>query len=283
MFRSVDRGRLLDWARRADAAGFSSLSTGERIAFDNHDLLVTMAMVAAVTERIRLMPTVLAAPLHRTTMLAKQAATLDALTDGRFVLGLGISERPDDFAAMEVPYTGRGAVFEQQLLALRRVWSGEPVNGAPPVGPSPSTPGGPSVLVGAFAPAALRRAGRLADGLISFHFSAEPALQREAYAAVLDAWNAAGRAGRPRFVAGTYFALGPDAPARAEAWIRDYYGYLPKETQDYFIGSVTTTSDDDVGKAIERFAAAGADELYFSPMIPELDQVDRLAALLPAT
>lgn len=282
MFPNVQRELLLEWARRADQAGFSSLSTGERVAFGNHDLLVTMAMVGAVTERVRLMTTVLAAPLHRTTMLAKQAASLDVLTHGRLVLGLGISERPDDFAAAGVPYADRGAHFEEQLHALRRVWAGEPVaEGVPPVGPAPLTPTGPTVLVGAFAPKALRRAGRLADGLASFHFSSEPSLQREAYDVVLDAWNEAGRPGRPRFVAGTYFALGPDAPARAEAWIRTYYGYLPRKTQDGFVRSVTTTTDDEVRRAIERFAQAGADEIYFSPMVPELDQVDRLAALLP--
>lgn len=280
MFPELGRDLLLEWARRADQAGFSSLSTGERVAFGNHDLLVTMAMLGAVTQRVRLMTTVLAAPLHHTTMLAKQAATLDRLTGGRFVLGLGISERPDDFAAVGVEYAGRGDRFEQQLHELRSVWSGASVAGGPPVGPTPLTPGGPSVLVGAFAPRALRRAGRLTDGLASFHFSSDPILQREAYDIVLDAWDEAGRVGRPRFVAGTYFALGPDAPARAEAWIRQYYGYLPKQTQDWFVRSVDTTSEDDVRRTIRQFADAGADEIYFSPMIAEVDQVDRLAALL---
>ena len=281
MFPNVQREVLLEWARRADASGLASLSTGERIAFDNHDLLVTMATVGAVTERIRLMTTVLAAPLHRTPMLAKQAASIDRLTNGRFVLGLGISERPDDFAAAGVPYEGRGARFEEQLVELRRIWAGEaPAPGVPAVGPQPVTAGGPKILVGAFAPPALERAGRLSDGLASFHFSPDPALQREPYDAVVAAWDAAGRSGRPHWAAGTYFALGPDAPARAERWLRTYYGYLPAETQDWFVQAVTTTTDDGVRKAIEDYAEAGADEVYFSPMIPEVDQVDRLAALL---
>jgi alkanesulfonate monooxygenase SsuD/methylene tetrahydromethanopterin reductase-like flavin-dependent oxidoreductase (luciferase family) len=231
MFPEVTGGQLLEWARRADDAGFSSLSSGERVAFGNHDLLMTMAAAAAVTTRIRLMTTVLAAPLHNTTMLAKQAASLDRMTSGRFVLGVGMSERPDDFAAAGVPYAGRGAVFEQQLIDIRRIWRGdEPAPGIPAVGPEPATPGGPQLLVGAFVPKALERAGRLADGLISFGFSPEPSPQREAYDLVIDAWNAAARSGRPYWSAGTYFALGPDAPARAEAWLRNYYGYLPKET-----------------------------------------------------
>ena len=275
MFPDIRRDVLLDWCRRADAAGFASISTGERIAFGNHDLLLTMAMAGAVTERVRLMTTVLAAPLHRTALLAKQAASLDVLTGGRFVLGLGISERPADFTAIGEPYAGRGDVFEAQLHELRRLWST-----TSEVGPAPLTPGGPPVLIGAFAPRALERAGRLADGLASFHFSPDPVFQREPYEAVLQSWQAAGRPDRPRWVAGTYFALGPDAPARAEQWLRTYYGYLPTETQDWMVSAVATTSDDDVRRCIEAFAEAGADEVYFSPMIPEVDQVDRLAALL---
>ncbi len=281
MFPDVTGEQLLGWAQRADVAGFSSLSSGERVAFGNHDLLLTMAAAGAVTRRIRLMTTVLAAPLHNTTMLAKQAASLDRMTGGRFVLGVGISERPDDFAATAIPYAGRAAVFEEQLTAIRRIWRGEePYPGVPPVGPEPATPGGPRLLVGAFAPKALERAGRLADGLISFHFTPEPSVQRETYDRVVDAWQAAARRGRPYWVAGTYFALGPDAPAKAEQWLRNYYGYLPKETQDWFAQSVTTTSPDAIRKAMDGFAEAGADEIYFSPMIPDLDQVDRLAELL---
>jgi alkanesulfonate monooxygenase SsuD/methylene tetrahydromethanopterin reductase-like flavin-dependent oxidoreductase (luciferase family) len=275
MFSDMGRELLLAWARRADDAGFSSLSTGERIAFDNHDVIVSLAMVAAVTERIRLMPTVLATPLHRTTLLAKQAATIDVLTHGRLVLGLGISERPADFAAVGVEYSGRGRVFEDQLNELRRTWAGETG-----VGPVPVTEGGPPVLVGAFSSTALERAGRLSDGLLSFAFAPDPVFQREPFEAVLTSWKAAQRPGRPRWVAGTYFALGPDAPARAEDWLRRYYGYLPKATQDLFVQSVVTTSEAEIRRCIERFAEAGADEVYFSPMIPEVDQVDRLAALL---
>ena len=275
MFPDIRRDVLLEWCKRADAAGFASVSTGERIAFGNHDLLVTMAMAGAVTERVRLMTTVLATPLHRTALLAKQAASLDVLTGGRFVLGLGISERPADFESVGVPYAGRGHVFEAQLHELRQLWST-----SSDVGPAPVTPGGPPVLIGAFAPKALERAGRLADGLASFHFSPDPVFQREPYDAVLQSWQDAGRSGRPRWVAGTYFALGPDAPARAEQWLRTYYGYLPAETQGWFVETVATTSEDAVRQCMEAFGEAGADEVYFSPMIPEVDQVDRLAALL---
>ena len=283
MYPDLARDDLLDWITRADRAGFSSLSTGERIAFGNQDLIVTMAAAAAITTRIRLMPTVLALPLHNEVMLAKQVASLDVLSGGRFVLGVGVSERPDDFAALGADYRGRGARFEQQLETVRRIWSQEPPSdGLPPVGPVPRTPGGPPIVVGAFAPKALERAGRLADGFAGFSFTADPGDQRRQYDQVVAAWNAAERPGRPTFIAGTYFALGPHGPERAASWIQEYYGYLPAERRRAFTEAVTTTSEDGVRKAIDDFGEAGADEVYFSPMIPEVDQVDRLAALVGA-
>jgi alkanesulfonate monooxygenase SsuD/methylene tetrahydromethanopterin reductase-like flavin-dependent oxidoreductase (luciferase family) len=280
MFPDLGRDVLLEWMIEADQAGFSSLSAGERIAFGNHDLVVTMAAAAAVTSRIRLMSTVLSLPLHNEVFIAKQAASLDVLSCGRFVLGVGVSERPDDFAALGAEYRDRGARFERQLQCVRRVWSQECGDRGARVGPVPTTPGGPPILIGAFAPKALERVGRLADGFLGFSFTPDPSDQMRQYGQVLRSWEESGRSGRPRFAAGTYFALGPEAPERASEWIKNYYGYLPDETQRAFIDAVSTTSEDGIRKAIHDFGEAGADEVYFSPMIPELDQVDRLAELI---
>jgi alkanesulfonate monooxygenase SsuD/methylene tetrahydromethanopterin reductase-like flavin-dependent oxidoreductase (luciferase family) len=280
MFSEVSGDLLLKWITRADVVGFSSLSTGERITFGNLDLLVTMAAAAAVTDRIRLMPTVLALPLHNEVLLAKQAASLDVLSSGRFVLGVGVSERPDDFAALGREYRGRGDRFEEQLKTVRKVWAQEPIGTQAPIGPVPFTPGGPPIMIGAFAPRALDRAGRLGDGFLGFSFTSDPADQVRQYDQVLKSWRDNDRPGRPRFAAGTYFALGPDGPARAVEWIEKYYGYLPDETRQSFIASVSTTTPEGVRDAIRRFEDAGADEVYFSPMIPELDQVDHLAEVM---
>ncbi|HEU4944439.1 MAG TPA: LLM class flavin-dependent oxidoreductase, partial [Solirubrobacterales bacterium] len=86
--------QLVEWARRADARGFSSLGTIDRIAYENYEPLTALAAAAVVTERIGLCTSVLLGPLRPNAVeLAKQALSLQALSGGRFTLGIGLGGR----------------------------------------------------------------------------------------------------------------------------------------------------------------------------------------------
>jgi alkanesulfonate monooxygenase SsuD/methylene tetrahydromethanopterin reductase-like flavin-dependent oxidoreductase (luciferase family) len=101
---------LLEWARRAEEAGFSTLGTIGRLVYPNYDDLIALAAAAAVTERIRLTTSILIAPLHaNSALLAKQTASLDRLSGGRLVLAVGLGGRDDDYEASGLPTTGRAA------------------------------------------------------------------------------------------------------------------------------------------------------------------------------
>src|SRR5262245_55400926 len=99
---------LLSWARRADAGPFTALGLLDRFVYDNPEPLVTLAAVAGATSRIRVQTEVLLAPLRDPVLLAKQAATLDRISGGRFTLGIGVGTREDDYQAAGVAFSRRG-------------------------------------------------------------------------------------------------------------------------------------------------------------------------------
>ena len=273
----ISGAAILDWARRADAGPFSSLASLDRLVYPNYEPLITLTAAAAVTTRIRLMTTVLLAPLRDTAIFAKQAASIDALSGGRLTLGLGVGGREDDFRAAGVDFHTRGRRFAEQLEGMHRVWAGEPlVEGIGPIGPVPARQGGPEVLIGGYTPKAMSRAARWGEGYIAG--GAPPAQARQGYQVVEAAWKEAGRPGKPRFVGASYYGLGEDARERAGRYIHGYYSFLGPRA-DAIAGSLPATPDA-ITATIQAFADVGADELVFWPCIADLDQVDRLAALV---
>jgi len=216
---------ILEWARIADAGPFSSVTTIDRLVYTNYEPLATLAACAAVMQRVSLMTTVLLAPLRSPDILAKQTLTLDAFSNGRLTLGLGVGAREDDFHAAPALFHTRGRRFEEQLTLMRRIWSGEPPD--PDVGavrPAAVQQGGPEVLIGGYSSAAVQRLGRWGDGFVAGGLAAAPT--RELYRAAEEAWKTEGRSGRRRFIGAFYFGLGSDAKERAAAYIRDYYSFM---------------------------------------------------------
>jgi alkanesulfonate monooxygenase SsuD/methylene tetrahydromethanopterin reductase-like flavin-dependent oxidoreductase (luciferase family) len=274
----VNNKLILDWARRADAGTFSSLGIIDRLVYSNLEPLITLAAVAGVTQRIRLMTTVLVAPLRNAGVLAKQAATLDALSGGRLTLGLGVGGREDDYRAASAAFKNRGKRFEEQLTTMRRIWSGQPFDAETgPIGPKPARQGGPEVLIGGYSPTAIQRVGRWGDGLI-LGGSGDAALARQFSGIAEQSWQAAGRSGKPRIVACIYYGLGPNAKERAGTYIRDYYAFMGQRA-DYMANAIPTTPEA-VKEVMQAFNEVGIDELIFWPCISDLDQVDHLAELL---
>src|SRR5690348_432822 len=130
---------ILAWARDADTAGFSTLGTIDRVVYGNHETVVTLAAVAAVTSRIRLTTAILIAPFRGNgTLLAKQLATVDSFADGRLVVGIAVGGRDDDYTATDTDFRRRGAIFDAQLAEMRAVWSGASRGTAGAVGPIPA-------------------------------------------------------------------------------------------------------------------------------------------------
>ena len=272
------RGSLiLDWAKRADSGPFSSLGILDRLVYPNYEPLITLAAAAAVTDRVRLMPTVLLAPLRGGGVLAKQAATIDGLSAGRLTLGLGVGAREDDFDAAPASFHDRGRRLEEQLDLMKRIWSGQPVSDeVGPIGPPPARSGGPELLIGGYTPVSIRRVGRWADGFISGGVP-DPEQVRQMFDLAKESWREEGREGRPRLVASLYYALGPNA-ARGGDYIRHYYSYSGPRADD--MARSIPSSPEAVDNLIRAFGDVGADEVICWPTVAALDQVDRLADIV---
>jgi alkanesulfonate monooxygenase SsuD/methylene tetrahydromethanopterin reductase-like flavin-dependent oxidoreductase (luciferase family) len=267
---------ILEWAKRVDSGPFSSLGILDRLVYPNYEPLITLAVAAAVTERVRLMTTVLIAPLRRAGVLAKQAATIDALSGGRLTLGLGVGAREDDFQFAPASFHDRGRRFEEQLELMKRVWSGQPVSGeVAAVGPRPAQEGGPELLIGGYTPFSIRRVGRWGDGFISGGVR-DPEQVRQLFDLAEQSWRDEGREGKPRLVASLYYALGPNAERGAD-YIRDYYSYFGPGADD-MARSIPSTPET-IEELIQGFSDIGADEVVCWPTVAELDQVDRLAEI----
>ncbi|MGH3486442.1 MAG: LLM class flavin-dependent oxidoreductase [Actinopolymorphaceae bacterium] len=266
--------QIRDWAREAELCGFSALATIDRLRYASFDPLTALAGAAAVTERIRLATSVLLPLLHGSAAaLAKQVASLDALSGGRVVLGVGAGARKDDFDLAGVDYSRRGRLLDEQLARMRDLWAPDP---ADPVGPEttrPGGPGGPPILVGGTAKAAVRRAVTYGAGWIMG--GGTPEQFGETAQVVRTAWAEAGRPGRPHLAALGYYALGPDARQHALDYLGDYYSFLgaPPEA----LADMATLDEQAVRGVVSAFDAAGCDELLLFPCDPSLDQVERLA------
>lgn len=268
---------LIDWARAADTGPFSTLGLLDRLVYDNPEPLVALSVLAGATSRVRLQTEVLLAPLREPVLLAKQAATLDRISGGRFVLGLGVGGREDDHEAAGIDLRTRGRRLDRQMAVLRQVWSGEPYSDAVgPIGPRPHRANGPEVLFGGFRPAALARVARFGDGFLA---AAPPSWIGPLIETVRRSWDEAGRPGAPRIVAQANAALGPqDVVDDARTAMAAYYRFTGGRADRMVAGMLTTPAS--IRQAIAAYADFGVDEVMLYCYGRDPGQVERLAAAI---
>jgi alkanesulfonate monooxygenase SsuD/methylene tetrahydromethanopterin reductase-like flavin-dependent oxidoreductase (luciferase family) len=270
---SVEAEQVLEWARRAEQAGFSSLGTLDRLVYPNYESLVSLAAVAAVTDRIGLLTGVLLLPYRQNAALvAKQAATVHRLSHGRLTLGVALGSREDDYEASGVSTRGRGRRFDEMLDRITRLWAGEEVGFAGGVGPDVSQDR-PGLIIGGGVDAAFRRAAQYGDGWMMGGGPPErfPGMVEK----LLAAWREHGREGEPRRLALQYFALGDDP----EGITRESIGHYYASVGDYAEQVVATTAkgEEEIRERVRQFEEAGADELILFPASPDPEQVGLLA------
>jgi alkanesulfonate monooxygenase SsuD/methylene tetrahydromethanopterin reductase-like flavin-dependent oxidoreductase (luciferase family) len=268
---------VFEWAREAEKGPFSSLGLIDRLVYGNYEPLTTLAAVAGITQRVRLMTTVLLAPLHNAAILAKQAATIDALSGGRLTLGLGVGNREDDYEMAQVPFHRRGKIFEEQLGVMTKIWSGQAISdkiGA--IGPKPAQVGGPEILISGYTPVAIERLSRWGSGFIAG--GSPPEQTQQLFQLVRESWQKGNRPGKPRLIGSIYYGLGPGAAEQVEKYITHYYSFLGPMAQQ--MAKMVPSTPEALRGAIQGYKDVGCDELMIWPCVPQLDQVQRLADIV---
>lgn len=277
----LDAATLRTWARTIDDGPFSSLCWGERIAFDNPDSLTLLGAVAAWTDRVRLVTTVVVPQLHDPVMLAKALATGDLLSGGRLTVGIGVGGRHEDYQAVGAdPATQTMKVMADRVAVMKRVWAGEKVTDSVlPVGPPPVQPGGPPLLVGTIGPKTVRSAAGWADGLAGTTLDLDTAKQNELFDIARSSWAEAGKSA-PHLATSFWFALGDadDARAQMHRHLRRYMNWIPAEYVDAMAPATGFAgSEEHLHATLGAFRDIGADEIQLIPTSSDVDQLRRAA------
>jgi alkanesulfonate monooxygenase SsuD/methylene tetrahydromethanopterin reductase-like flavin-dependent oxidoreductase (luciferase family) len=278
--RFVPWPEYLDLARRAESAGYDSIWVGDHLVYDlpdgstrgPYEAWTTLAAIAAATERVEIGPLVASTGFHAPAMLAKQAATVDAISQGRLILGLGAGWNRGEFDAFGFPYDRRVSRFEEALAIIapllregRTTFHGQFYEVDDCVlDPRPVREGGPPIMLGSNSPRMLSIGLPVVDSWNVWWSIYDNSVEKFAQVkAEVDAVIPEGRT--------------VDATAAVLVTLPGGRGRLMGETYD---ASVTTVTPDDLGQHIRGLAAAGAMhlQLVLDPIVAE--SIDTIGAVL---
>ncbi len=277
----VDGPTIREWCARIDDGPFSCVAVGERVAYPSHDVISSLAYAAAATRRARIVSTIVVLPSHDAVRVAKQAATIDVLSEGRLTLGVGVGGRDQDYAAVGASTSARFARLDDQVATMRAVWRGESViDGVPPIGPTPVQAGGPPLLTAAMGPKSLARSAVWADGLSGFDLAPDVDSVARTFDSVRGAWTDAGRADRPWLSTSTWFALGDGAEDRLMGYARNYLGTFGDTAANAMAALCRFHDPGVIREVVAELEATGCDEFVFVPTTDDPTELDRLIAAL---
>ena len=281
--------------RRLEALGFHSVWCGDHLSFHMplYESLTLLASYASITERIKLGSAVYLLALRPPAVAAKVTATLDVLSGGRLIFGVGVGgENPREFEVVGVPHNERGARVTEAIDVVRALWRDAPAsfNGrftrfeGVSIDPKPVQKPGPPIWIGGRSDAALARAGRQGDGWVSYVVTPERYAQS---VAKIRAAAEAARRSLDGFVTAhlTFITLGRDYETARAQWVkrlsaRYAQDFAPLAAKYGVIGTAAQCLEQ-----LERFRVAGCAYFLLNPIcdVPqERDQLEQIAAeILP--
>jgi probable F420-dependent oxidoreductase len=278
-----------DTVRRLEALGFDSVWTGDHVSFHNplYESTTQVATWAPITSRIRIGTAVYLLALRPPAVAAKIAATLDALSGGRFIFGVGVGgENPKEFEVCGVPLAERGARVTEAIDVVRTLWRDTPATfrgrftsfEGVSIDPKPVQKPGPPIWIGGRSDAALRRAGRQGDGWVSY--VVQPDRFAQGLATIRAAADAAGRS-LAGFEAAhlAFVTLGRDWESAKAVWARVLGRRYAQNFEPLARKYGVLGTPDQCAAEIERFREAGCTSMLLSPACDPEDQREQLERL----
>ncbi|MFT5032201.1 MAG: alkanesulfonate monooxygenase SsuD [Bermanella sp.] len=281
MERGITRKTLLDWCRAIDDGPFHSLSCGERITGYTYEMRTFLAAAAAVTERVRIIPSLYVLPMHNAVWAAKEIATLDVISEGRVTVTVGVGGREQDYQAVGASFKGRFQRMDDQIVQMKRIWAGEsPFEGADIVGPEPFQAGGPPILAGSMGPKSINRVAKWADGLYGFAMDGNPDLIKHFFDSATQAWQDADRIEKPYRMGGFWYSLADGADKALQNYVFDYLKIFGEDEARAVAKTMTMNNPEAIVEGIRAIEALGAEEIQLVPATADIKEVERLAKLL---
>ena len=266
-----------------DKYGYDSIWLSDRIVSQRFSLepMMALSMVAAYSDRLKFGTSVLAMPLRNPVVLAKQVATLDFLSKGRFFPAVGLGqEEPEEYEACGVSKVDRGRRTDEAIRLMRRLWQEEDVTHEGEfytchnvdITPKPFFKPSPPVWIGGRTPSAARRVGRVGDGwLVSTATPEEIRSGREILFSTADENKRQIEYDHVGVMLGYY--LSPDAEESVEKASK----FITRQRPDAFFTEYSALGTaEQVAECINKYAEAGAHKFVVRPLCPAEETMEQL-------
>ena len=266
----LTRKDLETWTKAIDEGPWSHIALGERILFPNPEFISTLSAVAAWTKRVEIIATISVLTMHDPVLSAKQFATIDMLSEGRFTLGVGVGGREEDYNAIGANWSDRRwGLIAEQIKTMQSIWTKEHNL---KMGPELYSKKGPEILAGALGPKGMEMAVNFSDGLAGFSFNADIQEIKDSFERVKRVFKAANKS--PRLVTSFWFGLGLSSRQDIQIHLKRYLAWMGEDlASDLSKNAGLAGNERDLNKFLKEIKAAGASDVILVPTSKNINQL----------
>ncbi|MDA9068155.1 LLM class flavin-dependent oxidoreductase [Gammaproteobacteria bacterium] len=266
----LTRKDLEAWTKQIDQGPWSHIALGERILFSNPEFISTLSAVAAWTNRVEIIATISVLTMHDPLLSAKQFATIDMLSEGRFTLGVGVGGREEDYEAIGANWSHRRwRLLAERVKTMQSIWSKDIHS---ELGPELFSAKGPEILAGAVGPKAMEMAADYSDGLAGFSFNADIKEIKDSFNRVVNAFADSKKS--PRLVTSFWFGLGQNSRQDIQIHLNRYLGWMGEDLASELSKTAgLASSERDLKEFLLQIKEAGATDVLLVPTSKDINQL----------